>query len=249
MKKIVIVLSLICFIFSTGFGQEYTESRPIRFGFQFSPTFSKMTTDSKSINANGSSILGAKLGAVGEFYFRDNYALATGIGFAFNHSGKLKYDNRGSFWPESDLSIPGLDTIQQEATLKYNLQYVEIPFSLRLVSSFNDGAMRYYIEAPTLYLGINTQARGTITGTNNQDTEKEDIKPDVRNFNLSWGFGGGIEYELGTDTWVIGGLFYQRGFSDVTRNKGFTIDDAGVQKKEDSKAIISAFGIRIGLMF
>jgi len=71
----------------------------------------------------------------------------------------------------------------------------------------------------------------------------------VRNFNLSWGFGGGIEYELGTDTWLIGGLFYQRGFSDVTRNKGFTINDEGVQKTEDSKAIIGAFGIRLGVMF
>lgn len=248
MKKIVILLSLICFITSLGYAQDYESSKDIRFGFQFSPTFSKMTTDVKTINSNGTSILGAKLGAVGEFYFRENYALATGIGFAFNHSGQLKYDNKGSFWPNSDLSIPGLDTIQQEATLKYNLQYVEIPFSLRLVSSLN-GAMRYYIEAPTLYLGINTQARGTITGTNTQDTEKEDVKPDVRNFNLSWGFGGGIEYELGKDTWAVGGLFYQRGFSDVTKNDGFTIDENGIQKKENSKAIIGAFGIRLGIMF
>jgi len=109
--------------------------------------------------------------------------------------------------------------------------------------------MRYYIEAPTLYLGINTQARGTITGTNTQDTEKEDIQPDVRTFNLSWGFGGGIEYELGKDTWAVGGLFYQRGFSDVTKNDGFTIDENNVQKEENSKAIIGAFGIRLGIMF
>ena len=247
MKKIVIILSLIGFMTSLGFSQD-ADYKDIRFGFQFSPTFSKMTTDVNTINSNGTSILGAKLGAVGEFYFRENYAITTGIGFAFNHSGNLKYDNAGDFWPESDLSIPGLDTIQKEATLKYNLQYVEIPVSLRLISGFN-GAIRYYLEAPTLYIGINTQARGTITGTNTQDTEKENIQPDIRALNLSWGFGGGIEYEIGDKTSVVAGLFYQRGFTDVTRNKGFTIDDAGVQKDEKSKAVIGAFGIRLGVMF
>jgi len=247
MKKIVIVLCLFCFTVSMGFAQE-SGFNELRFGFQFSPTFSKMNTDVKSINSNGSAILGAKLGAIGEFYFRENYALATGIGFAFNHSGKLKYDFQGSFWPNSDLSISGLDTIQEEATLKYSLQYVEIPFSLRLISGYN-GAMRYYLEAPTIYLGIRTQALGTITGTNNQDTEKENIKPDIRRFNLSWGFGGGIEYEIGDKTAVVAGVFYQRGFSDVTKNDGFTINDEGIQKDENSKATIGAFGVRLGIMF
>ena len=250
MKKIVILL---CF-----FGLLLPKSdaqNEIRFGFQFSPTLSWMKTDVKRINSNGSVILGAKLGAVGEYYFRENYSIASGIGFAFNHSGRLKYEDGGVIWAKSDLSLSGLDTIQSGVTLKYNLQYVEIPISLKLRSGYF-GTFRGFVELPMLYLGFRTQARGSTKGntksingeTINIDTEKENIKPDVAFFNLSWGIGGGFEYELGSKTSLVGGLYYQQGFTDVTKDGGFTIVD-GQQKDDKSKATIRAFIIRLGVMF
>lgn len=242
MKKIVI---LFCFL-----GLFLTKSEAqneIRFGFQFSPTLSWMKTDSKRISNNGSLILGAKLGVIGEYYFRENYSLSSGIGFAFNHSGRLKYQDEGGYWPNSDLSVPGLDTLDAGVTLKYNLQYVEIPFSLKLRSGYF-GALRGFAEIPMLYLGIRSQARGSIIG-NSIDTEKETINKDVSFFNLSWGLGGGVEYEIGSKTSLVGGLYYQQGFTDVTKDDGFTIDSSGNVSRENSKATVHAFIIRLGIMF
>lgn len=242
MKKIVILLCLFGLFFTKGNAQN-----EIRFGFQFSPTFSWLQADAKRINKTGGIILGAKLGAVGEYYFRENYSIASGIGFAFNHSGRLKYQDSGAYWVNSDLSVPGLDTLDAGSTLKFNLQYVEIPVSLKLRSGYF-GTYRIYAELPMLYLGFRTQAKGSISG-NSIDTEKELIKDDVSFFNLSWGLGGGIEYELGSKTALVAGLYYQQGFTDVTKNDGFTIDSTGLIKKENSKGTIGAFIIRLGVMF
>ncbi len=239
MKKIVILLCFFGLFCSKTNAQD--EFSPYKFGFQFSPTFSWMNSDSRTINRNGSVILGAKLGMFGEYYFGNNlnYALASGIGFAFNHSGKLRHDDGGAIWTNSDLSLPGLDTITAGTTLKYNLQYLEIPFSLKLKSNvLYGGVLKVYAEIPTIYLGINTQAKGTIEG-NTVDSEKEDIKPDTKLFNLSWGVGGGVEYEVAEKLALVGGLHYQSGFTDVTKN----VDD------DKSKATIGVFIIRLGLIF
>lgn len=221
----------------------------IRFGFQFSPTLSWMKTDVKRISNNGGLILGAKLGAVGEYYFRENYSIASGIGFAFNHSGRLKYQDGGTIWPNTDFSVPGLDTLAAGVSLKYNLQYVEIPVSLKLRSGYF-GTLRVFTELPMLYLGFKTQAKGTVTGNSpGPDTEKENISPDVAFFNLSWGLGAGVEYEIGSKTSLVGGIYYQQGFTDVTRDDGFYTDTTGTIKSENSKATIGAVVIRMGVMF
>ena len=65
---------------------------------------------------------------------------------------------------------------------------------------------------------------------------------------MSWGLGGGFEYELGSKTSLVGGLYYQQGFTDVTKDDGFTIRD-GIERKENSKATIGAVVIRMGVMF
>ena len=243
MKKIVIVLCFLGLFLSKSEAQN-----EIRFGIQFSPTLSWMKTDAKRIGNNGGLILGAKLGAVGEYYFRENYSIASGIGFAFNHSGRLKYQDRGSYWVNSELdNLPGLDTFAAGVTLKYNLQYVEIPVSLKLRSGYF-GTFRVFAELPIIYLGFKTQAKGSTEG-NNPDTDKENISPDVAFFNLSWGIGGGFEYELGSKTSLVGGLYYQQGFTDVTKDDGFTIRENGEIRKENSKATIGAIVIRMGVMF
>ena len=113
----------------------------------------------------------------------------------FNHSGRLKYQDRGSYWVNSELdNLPGLDTFAAGVTLKYNLQYVEIPVSLKLRSGYF-GTFRVFAELPIIYLGFKTQAKGSTEG-NNPDTEKENISPDVAFFNLSW---GGLVEDLNTN--------------------------------------------------
>ena len=94
MKKIVIVLCFLGLFLSKSEAQN-----EIRFGFQFSPTLSWMKTDAKRINNNGGLILGAKLGAVGEYYFRENItysSLSSSLFSARYNSEGFIFDTKGS---------------------------------------------------------------------------------------------------------------------------------------------------------
>ncbi|MFK8105289.1 MAG: outer membrane beta-barrel protein [Saprospiraceae bacterium] len=242
MKKIVVAIA---FLVMSSMVLEAQNN--FRFGFQASPTFSWMSSNDNKINGTGSN-LGGKLGVMAEYYFdaEQKYAFVSGLGFAFNQGGKLKHDVGGNYWPDSDLSLPGLDSLQAGATLHYKLQYVEIPLGLRMNTRYF-GSIRYYAELPIFTIGLLTAARGDIIGTNN-DTEKENIRKDVAFFNMSWGFGGGAEYEISEGTTLIGGLFYNQSFIDLTSDDAVKYSGSG-SESEDSKGSFGTLTVRLGVMF
>ncbi len=224
------------------------------FGFQLSPTFSWMSSDSKFVQSVGSP-LGLKLGILAEKRFADNYALTTGIGFQFNTGGGLKHDYAGTFWTKSYTDFnpapTQTDSFNAGTLLKYNLQFLEIPVGLRMRTQ-EFGYMRYFLE-PLLTLGIRTQARGSIVGSSKFDQEKINIKEAVNAFNLSWGFGGGVEYTISQNTVVVAGLYYNRGFTDMTADADSKVIKPGATLQsatsETSKGVISNLTIRLGIMF
>ncbi|HHH50152.1 MAG TPA: PorT family protein [Saprospiraceae bacterium] len=246
MKKIV---TLAVFFFITLFSIKAQSD--FRFGFQLSPTFSWMGTSNNKINGNGTN-LGLKLGVIGEKYFRENYAIIGGLGFAFNQGGTLKHDIGGNFWPSSDLSNPDLNkepnALPDGVNLKYGIQYVEIPFGLKMRTQ-EFGYLKYFAEIPVFTLGIRTQARGAVSATNGLDTQKENIKDDVSLLNLSWGIGGGLEYSINGSTSLVAGLFFQNGFVDITNDKATQYISFDENPKENSKGTIGAITLRLGVMF
>lgn len=258
---------LFLFLLITGFTQLLT-AQDIRFGFQASPSFSWMGTNNTKISSSGTNI-GLKLGVLGEFGIRENYAIVSGLNFFFNTGGTLRHEIGGNFWKKSNLSESTLNTSPSSETfkplpdgveMKYNLQYVEIPIGLKMRTQ-EMGYIRYFAEIPVFTFGILTKARGSILRTAN-DVEGENIKPDVSVLNISWGLGGGIEYSLSSTTSFVGGLFYQRGFVDATSNKGYTattllndngtpdpLDDTYTTIEDKSNGLISGLTIRLGILF
>jgi hypothetical protein len=251
MKKIVITTLFFCFLF----GQSISAQTDFRFGFQVSPTFSWMRTNDNAIRSNGTN-LGVKIGMLGELFFAENYALVSGIGLAFNQGGTLKHDQGGNFWANSDLSDQQYFTLPNDINLKYSIQYVEIPLSLRMRTR-EFGYLRYFAEIPVFTFGLETQSRGATKGFPGGDTEKENINQDVNFLALSWGFGGGVEYSLSSTSSLMGGIFYQNGFLDVTRDKNARkfdtlpdgTPDENSAEDEDSNGLIGAITLRIALMF
>ncbi|MCP3933486.1 MAG: PorT family protein [Bacteroidetes bacterium] len=242
MKKIVVVGIFLFFLF-----QNTNAQLDIRFGFQVSPTFSWMSTNVTRINPSGTN-LGLRLGVMGEYYFQENYAITSGIGFSFNQGGTLLYDFGGNYWVNTEFNKTIYYPLPDDVKLKHNIQYVEIPMGLKMRTR-EFGYLRYYIE-PQLIWGFKTQARGDITGPNIENLEKLNIKKDVNGLNASWGIGGGVEYSISDETALIGGIFFHKGFFDVTDDGGtYDNPNIGGNVKEDSKGTISSITLRIGILF
>ncbi len=245
MKKIAVISVFYLFLVHLN----AQEAQSLRFGFQASPTWSWMRTDDKRIEGTSSN-WGLKFGALGEYYFAPNYAITTGLGFGLNQGGTIQNGyEKGVFWPKSDLSAAKFDTVSQNAKLHYRINYVEIPIGLRMRGGSNeDSRMKFYAELPVFTLGFVTKSLGDIRGTNTQNTEDEDIRKDVNGLSLSWGLGGGIEYELATNATLVVGLSYQKMFTDVTSDSGSVLKE-GAYVKENSKGTLGMLSLRAGIFF
>ncbi len=247
MKKIISLSLFIFFIWNNSFSQA-----DFRFGFQVSPTFNFIASDENDIKNNGT-VVGLKLGMLGEYYFRENYAFTGGLGFAFNSGGKMLFNQEGVFWSESDHTVKG-DTLVGGTNLRYGVQYVEIPVGFKMVTRYF-GQIRAYAELPVFTIGIKTQARGDINGTSRstgdaRSEEKIDIKKEVNPLNISWGIGGGAEYEISESTSIVAGLFYNQGFIDMTSKDGTDVkSNDGEFRDDDSKITLRNLTLRIGVMF
>lgn len=233
MKKIVAIAAFFMLLL----GASHAQETDLRLGFQISPMFSTMGTDDNKINPNGTN-LGLKMGARGEIYFRENYAFLIGLGFAFNSGGTLLHENNfDPIWPNNE-DLPPNAIWAGNVNLKYGVQYIEIPFGLKFRTN-EFGYLRYYAELPVITLGFKSQARGAFKNSGINE-EKIDIKKDVNGLALSWGLGGGVEYSISGSTSLIGGLSYQRLFTDVTKDHGSAVN---------SKGFINNFIIHLGVMF
>lgn len=241
MKNTIVACTLIFFSWSL------SAQNDIQFGFELSPTVSWLSTDDNKINPNGSN-LGLKLGMIGEFFFQENYSISTGIGFHFNAGGKLFYEesiDSLSIWPEA--GVPGDDVYDGGTDFKYSIQYVEVPIGLKMRTR-EFGYLRYYVE-PRLTMGFRTQAKGNVFATGIDSEEDYDIQSAVNLLNLSWGFGGGVEYTVSSNTAIVGGIAYQSGFTDVTKDKNTSITVDGNATEENSKGKFNSIILRLGVMF
>lgn len=242
MKKNILFLALIFCLISVSSAQEN-----IRFGFQASPSFSWMTTSTSSINPTNGPNLGLKLGMIGEYYFQENYAAVSGIGFHFNAGGTLLHKYGGTYWTESDLPS-SLDTLSNNVKLKYSIQYLEIPFGLKMRTK-EFGYLRYYMT-PQITAGFKTQSRGIVDdqGLTGENEEKYNIKREVTGLSLSWGLGAGIEYSISESSSLVAGLLMQFSFIDATKDGGTVFHPDG-NKSENSKGLMRSISLQIGIIF
>lgn len=231
MKRLIILLVLFTVVGLPSVQAQYD----FKFGFEASPFISWMSTDKKPVKSDGTN-LGFQIVMNGEYYIQERYALKAGLGLSFRNGGRLLHTEGGAIFPDSDLSMPSLkDPLPPNTSVKYKLQYVEIPMAFRMRTQ-EFGYIRYFAELPMLVLGINSQARADLGVANG---ENEDISKDTPFFNLSWGLGAGAEYAITSTTSLVGGLFYQQGIADVTSD---STDD-------QSKAVLKRLILRMGVMF
>ena len=247
MKKIA---SVFCFFVFMSGAITAQDAPGFRFGFQASPTWSWIRTSDKKLEGVGSN-WGLKLGMLGEFYFAPNYAIITGLGFGFNQGGNIQNGYPAAkLWVNSDLSEEKFREVETEAKLHNPLNYVEIPFGLKMPGGSNeDSRMKFYAEVPVFTLGFLTRAQGDIRGSQDKNTDDENIREDVKGLSLAWGLGGGIEYEISSSTNLVTGLSFQQQFTDVSKDAQVQKEAAGEFVADRSKAAIGLIAFRLAVFF
>ncbi|MBN2164848.1 MAG: PorT family protein [Marinilabiliaceae bacterium] len=118
----------------------------------------------------------------------------------------------------------GILKFKPDSTTEFNLKYIEIPFGLHLkTNEFH--RMVYYGQ-----FGLATQMN-----INAKDEDGNSLNSEIHFFDLSYHFGGGIEYSLGGTTYLTAGVQYNNGITDITKN--------------NDKTVLNRLVFQIGLIF
>lgn len=238
MKKITFLLIGFLSISLTLMAQE----TPLRLGVQVSPTFSWMTTNDNSITGNGTNT-GLNLGLVGEYYFQDNYAITSGISLTMGQGGTLEYGVGGNFFPDSELSDSSFTNLPNGVNVRYGLQYIEIPLSIKLQTN-EIGYLRYFAQIPYFSVGFPIQGRADFS--NGVTSENENVLPSLSKMSLTWGLGAGVEYALSENASFVGGLYFDSSILDIVEDADSQLNTGG---EEDSKQVINRLTIRLSVLF
>ncbi len=182
MRKFLLIFLLSTLSF-TGFSQ-------FKIGFQASPILStnrvEYDGDDANISSDGSGIRIA-IGPIVDIELTEHYYVSTGILFASKRAGI-----------EGSVPGSGFPPVREE----YNLQYVQIPATLKLFTNEVALDKRIYF-----------QFGGQFEFNVKEEPAKEEYSAieDFRLFDLGIMAGLGMEYKLGVNTIIFGGLSYHRG--------------------------------------
>jgi hypothetical protein len=196
----------------------------LSFSVVLDPQITWMSSDSKKIEREGTKF-GFGGGLVLDNYFQENYAFSTGI-FLQSMGGELRFLDSIPF------TAGGIqDTLPAGSLVKYRMQYLTIPISLKLKTN-EIGYFKFFA-----HLGMNAHMNLKATGSVEMaGISGEDIRDEIKFFMASYFIGGGIEYSLGGNTALIGGIYWTSGILDVTKN-------------EDYRASLSGLTLRLGVKF
>lgn len=196
----------------------------VRFSVFADPQIAWFKPEARIIESAGARA-GFDMGLEMDNFFSSNYAFSTGI--SLNRTGgKLRFNDSIPVRFESFS-----DTISPGDIVVYRLQYLNVPLGLKFTTR-EIGYTTIYVK-----LGLsghfNIQAHADIS---ERDIQNESLRDEVELFNLSYHFGGGIQYSLGGQTAIIAGLEYNHRFIDIATNDRF-------------KVLLNSVSLRLGLLF
>ena len=237
-----------------------TELRKVRFGVFFAPNISWMKpTANKSddrlytVSSEGSKV-GYTWGLMMDYYFAENYGIATG--FQLNSTG-------GKILAEQNLQVtqPTGAGVVRSAYFDYRTQFLEIPFNLKLRSDgVGNSGVRFFGQIG-LSLGFNiskkanydvtftdTSGAGIIERTISGENEKLQGGLAISPVMLSMNIGAGVEYPITEKMSIYGGIFFNNGFvPDATNPREIKMDYKG--KFSDGNTRLNNMAFRIGFFF
>ena len=220
MKRITLLATLVVFFLSSR-----AQTR-MQLSFTASPSVNWLSTDNREVS-NQKPMMGYDFGIMDDIFFSDNehYSLVTGMQVV-NTGGTLSYRSAQPFTFEGKIFSDPVD-------IRYNLRYLEVPFSIKLKT--DEFHRAYYWGIFGLSAMVNIGSKGTSSdGT----FRKTNIHDEINMFNLEMNVGVGFDFDLGAHNSVSAGLIFQNGLTDVTTDHSFT-----------DKTIINSLKLRLALIF
>lgn len=192
----------------------YIAEAQVRFGFKAAPTISfnriDAEADNSDFNTEGAG-LRFQLGPVFDIEFKENHYFSTGLIFTSKRSA---------------FSVDSVNTSFNES---YNPQYLQVPITLKL-----------FTEEIGLDKKIYFQFGGTVDFMTNNEGEEANVVQSFRFIDLNSLLAIGLEYGIGINTRIFGGLVYQRGLLNVI-NDNIYDDDFNLRN--------DFVGFEIGIIF
>ncbi|MBS1774302.1 MAG: outer membrane beta-barrel protein [Bacteroidetes bacterium] len=232
------------------------ELKKSRFGAFISPSSCWMKptankSDDKLYNVSkGSSQIGFTWGLMMDYYFAENYGIATG--FQLNYIG-----GEIDVTQNSAVTLPAATNYVQKADLKYNIQYLAVPFNLKLRSDELGGGFRIFGQIGiSAAIPLSKKATYNVTYSDSTNSNPKTVTGDKEKIKglainpilLEMNVGGGIEFAITQKMSFYTGIFFNNGFApDVTNPKELDLDYKG--KFTDGNIRINNIALRLGLFF
>ena len=209
MKKLFILL-LLCISGTSLFAQQ-TPFYDFRLGLTAHPTFGWI----KPENGKGEGLsLGFSYGLIGDFDFAENYSFSTGLTIT-TINGKSTEINPSSYLPAGNTNVLAY-------SLKYKLQYVELPLTVKLKTG-KPGEQRYYGQFG-LSNDFNISAKQAVSENGQSVTNSpKDTKGTINFYRAGLILGAGTEFYVDSHTSLTFGLTYNNGFTDISKDKNRSV--------------------------
>jgi len=253
MKNLLTLAVLVLLLSAASSAQE---TRTVRFGLKAAPNFGWLKPNSQELSKDG---LGAKLGfAYGimmdfSLYNSENYYFSTGFELSSN-GGKLLYP-----------SVLKVDSVQYPSKTErtHKLSYVNIPFAIKMRTN-PIGYITYFGSfGGSAGFNINADADDefkysttNILVTNEDDI---DISDDIRLLRAELIIAAGAEYNVSGNTYIVFGLSWHNGFTNILDGTSVTPDPIGFGSIDpitgepaigsEYKAISNYLSIDLGVFF
>jgi|GEM_PF-305829 len=229
-----------------------------KIGLRFAPSLSttrvRMVSDEEPAQYDSyKSGLNFSAGINADFYFGQNYAFGTGLWYTGKRLGVKENVTK---------RVNGVLTVNSETISVNSNQYLQIPLTLKLFTNEVTPDMKVFFQLGGL-LDIKLSENLTTWRSSAQERKPKDNAYNALGTSLY--LGSGVEYQLGENTVLFGGISYQRKLTNTLSkdgpfpNNSATDDDTelvtSIRKERDLNArkAYSVFGdlvsLEIGIKF
>lgn len=219
----------------------YYKQGEIQLGIRFAPGIAFNTAEATGVSGdvtNNKTEIRLSGGLTADFLFTDTYAFSTGLWYTIKRSA---FQNV-TFADPNDPNGSGL-----KGTSEYNLQYLQVPVSLKLFTNeIASDARMYFQLGGTFDVKLAEKAQQKSTNALFARSEAQGghvYKP----IDVGLLLGLGVEFRLSEDNTLFGGISYNRGLVNVLSND--LKDDFGNALNDNLKSLNSLLSLEIGLKF